>query len=339
MGSSPPAPVPCARFAGVDEAGLGPVLGPMTLGYSVFRGDGGVFEPWKALRPAVSRDPRSDRRAFVVADSKVVFQRTPRCSKRLEATALGFLALLDPARRPHTTLERYLWGSPGELAIDRATVAAHPWYRDAAAKPLPCHWEPEALELRVDSLRRATERGGIALVDAGVRVVPEGELNRSFSETDNKARTHWIQSRHLFRRIWDLHATEGVDLWVDRHGGRYHYGALLAQEFQDASVLLVEEAPELAIYSLTERAGGPRRMRVTFAERAEQRSFAVALASCLAKYARETAMDAFNAWFGARQPELEPTAGYHGDGTRWLADAEPTIRREAIDRAWLVRSR
>lgn len=327
-----------AWVAGVDEAGLGPVLGPMTLGYSVFRLASADLDPWKALRPAVTRNPQSDRRCFVVNDSKVVFLRTPRCSKRLEATALGFLALLDPARRPHTTFDRCLWGTPSDLALAPATVAAHPWYRDAASRTLPCHWEPEALELRIESLWRAMRRGGVELVDAGVRVVPEGELNRSFAETDNKARTHWIQSRPLFRRVWERHATEGLDLCVDRHGGRFHYGALLAQEFPEASVLLVEEAPELAIYSLRER-DGPRRMRVTFAERAEQRSFAVALASCLAKYARETAMDAFNAWFGARQPDLEPTAGYHGDGTRWLAEAEPTIRREAIERALLVRAR
>jgi hypothetical protein len=327
-----------ACVAGIDEAGLGPVLGPMTLGYSVFRLGSAGLDPWKALRPAVTRNPRSDRRCFVVNDSKVVFLRTPRCSKRLEATALGFLALLDPARRPHTTFERCLWGSPGELAIDRAVVAAHPWYREAATKTLPCHWEPDALEIRVESLRRAMQRAGIELADAGVRVVPEGELNRCFAETDNKARTHWDQSCPLFRRVWERHALEGVDLWVDRHGGRFHYGSLLALAFPEASVLLVEEAPELAVYSLRERKG-PRTMRITFAERAEQRSFAVALASCIAKYARETAMDAFNAWFGARQPDLEPTAGYHGDGTRWLADAEPTIARERIERRLLVRER
>jgi hypothetical protein len=171
-----------------------------------------------------------------------------------------------------------------------------------------------------------------------VRVVPEGALNRSFVETDNKAQTHWIQSRHVFRRLWELHASEGLELWIDRHGGRYHYGSLLAREFREASVELIDEAPGCSRYRVAERAG-PRRMQVTFAEKAESRSFAVALASCLAKYARETAMHSFNAWFGARQPDLAPTAGYSTDGRRWLAEAEETIAREQIDRAWLVRER
>src|SRR5262245_39799384 len=107
------------KLGGVDEAGLGPLLGPLTLGFSVFEAPAGErgtsCNLWSALAPAVSADPMKDKRRFVVADSKIVFKRTPRCSKRLEATALGFLALLDRARRPHTDARRLLWHSPREL--------------------------------------------------------------------------------------------------------------------------------------------------------------------------------------------------------------------------------
>lgn len=324
-------------FAGVDEAGLGPILGPLTLGFSVFRAPSDVRDVWKALAPAVTDDPLRDASCFVVADSKVVFKRTPRCEKRLEATALGFLALRDPARRPHTTVARYLWENPSDLALDSTTIARHPWYRDAQTR-LPRSWDPSALELRVETLHRAMKRASVELLDLGVRVVPEAELNRSFRETDNKSRTHWHQSRPIFRRIWERYAEHGLELVIDRHGGRMHYGSILARDFQDASVELVDESPESSRYTLTERRG-PRSMRITFAEKAEKLSFAVALASCLAKYARETAMGAFNEYFGARQPGLVPTAGYTTDGRRWLADARELVTREQIDATTLVRTR
>jgi ribonuclease HII len=324
-------------LAGVDEAGLGPLLGPLTLGFSVFLTPDNSTNLWRALAPWVSDDPLKDRERFVVADSKLVFKRTPRCSARLEATALGFLALLDPARRPHTKVGRLLWETPAEIAAEAQTVAQHAWYRDLATA-LPRHQDASVLELRVEGLWRVMEQRGVRLLDAGVRVVPEAELNRSFRATDNKARTHWQASLHVFRRIWERHAGDGIELVIDRHGGRMHYGALLAVEFQDAVVTLVDEAPECSRYTLAER-HGPRRMQITFAERAEQLSFAVALASCLAKYARESAMDAFNAWFATRAPSLRPTAGYTTDARRWLDDAAHVIEHEKLDRACLVRER
>jgi ribonuclease HII len=326
-----------AKFAGVDEAGLGPMLGPLTLGFSVFEAPDAARDPWRALAPHVSDDPLRDAKSFVVADSKLVFKRTPRCRKRLEATALGFLALLDGARRPHTSVGRLLWETPTALAPEVEIVARHPWYRDLATK-LPAHQDARTLELRVEGLWRAMERQGVRLLDAGVRVLPEGDLNRSFRETSNKAATHWAASLAIFQRIWREHAQGGLELFVDRHGGRMHYGPQLARAFTDASVMLVDEAPERSEYELTERRG-PRAMRVIFAERAEQLSFAVALGSCLAKYARETAMDAFNAWFAERAPELVATAGYTTDARRWLLDAEQVIQRERLDRACLVRER
>ena len=80
-------------------------------------------------------------------------------------------------------------------------------------------------------------------------------------------------------------------------------------------------------------------MRVAFTERAEDRWFAVALASCLAKYARELCMDSFNDYFCELQPDLRPTAGYTTDGRRWLRDARAALRGAGIERGELVRSR
>ena len=47
----------------------------------------------------------------------------------------------------------------------------------------------------------------------------------------------------------------------------------------------------------------------------------------------------FNRYFGRFQPGLAPTAGYRGDGRRWLEDAELALRESGIARAHIVRTR
>jgi hypothetical protein len=326
-----------ATFAGVDEAGLGPMLGPLTLGYSVLTAGDANVDPWSALAPLVSQDPRDDARAFVVADSKVVFKRTPRCSKRLEATALGFLALLDAARRPERTLQSLLFETPAELAVEAPYIARHAWYREGTA-PLPQHWNASTLELRVEDLSRALRRARIELVDAGLRTITESALNASFEATQNKSLTHWNFSAPIFRRVFDSYGARGVELWVDRHGGRSHYGPLLGRAFPDAVVEWIDETPQRSRYSIRTR-DGARRMRIVFSEKAEQFSFAVALGSCLAKYARESAMGAFNSHFAAFEATLAPTAGYTTDARRWLKDSAALLERLGLAPAEFVRQR
>jgi hypothetical protein len=125
------------------------------------------------------------------------------------------------------------------------------------------------------------------------------------------------------------------------------YASLLAAAFDDCAVRIVSETRQVSTYFVVEARAieseaplcEPRRMLVTFSERAESGSFAVALSSCFAKYARERCMDAFNAYFGDLQPGLRPTAGYLNDARRWLSDARDAIARSGIARSDLVRDR
>lgn len=322
-------------FAGVDEAGLGPLLGPMTIGFSAFRAPSGATNLWKTLSKVVTSHPAKDRGRFVVADSKVVFTRNPRGEKRLERTALGFLALLDPERRPPRDARRLVWDLPGELACPSAGPR-HPWYAELPRR-LPRHQEAGSLELAIERLAREMSAREVELLDAGVRVVPEAELNRSFARTCNKSVTVWQVTEPILRRVWERFGAQGVHMVADRQGGRFHYHPLLEAAFPEATVELVRERPSLSEYTLSGRGRDPRRMRLAFAERAERRSFAVALGSCIAKYARETCMAAFNAYFAGFDPDLKPTAGYRNDGWRWLEDASEIVAR--IDRKMLVRER
>jgi hypothetical protein len=59
----------------------------------------------------------------------------------------------------------------------------------------------------------------------------------------------------------------------------------------------------------------------------------------LSKYLREALMRRFNAFWQRHLPDLEPTAGYYGDGTRFLRDIKPIRKQLAIEDALLVRCR
>jgi hypothetical protein len=330
----PAHPVRTARVvAGIDEAGLGPLLGPLALGFSAFRASEHVL--WPALATIATQELREDASKLVVADSKLVFTRDARGERRLERTALAFLSLAGTLSAPSSGAELFL-NLPRELAAEQPWSELH-WF---AHLPPALPWAGDKAELVQAKLElaRALAAADVELLEAGFRALPVGELNRSFDATQSKARTQWEKTLPILARLWQRHAIEGLDLVVDRQGGRMRYKAPLELAFPRARVMITSETETLSDY-LVEEPGGPRWMRVRFAVQAESLSFPVALASCLAKYARETCMRAFNASFAALEPALVPTAGYVTDARRWLKDAESVLARSGIERNELVRAR
>jgi len=328
--------------AGVDEAGLGPLLGPLTVGYSVLRWPQSRGRrnpsPWVRLRGAVARSVDGAPGRLVVTDSKVVFTRDPAGHRRLESTALAFLAQRRAARAIPQSGRELLACAPPASRPSAHVLARHPWYDDLPER-LPM-WVDEA-ELLGHAARLAAALGssGLDVLDAGVRTVPEGELNDSYDSTDNKALTLWRKASGLFEHLWESHAGEGLALVVDRHGGRMRYDEHLVDLFPLTTVTTLRETPRDSEYVVREPRSDGRWMRIRFVQRADERHFAVALASCLAKYAREACMGAFNRYFGGLQPDLKPTAGYYNDALRWLEEARPALERAALDRRYVVRER
>jgi len=335
----PPAEGTARVVAGIDEAGLGPLLGPLAIGWSVLRLPEGGADPWRLLRGAVHKNPTRTAK-LVVADSKRVFSRNPKGLRRLEATVLTFLAQLDPEGRPPHDPRAFLFE---RLGPEARLLNESPWYEHLPT--LPRELEADSVELSAAILRRRMQARGLALLDAGVRTVPARELNASYRRTNNKGATTWGYCRDVLRRLWLEHGEEGPDVTVDLLGGRIHYRELLAAAFPEAEVATLFEGPEHSAYLCDEREATardrwlPRRMRIDFRAKGEDASFAVALGSCLAKYARELVMSGFNRYFQELQPGLDPTAGYTTDGRRWLEEARPAIRAARVPEEALVRER
>ncbi|MCA8975040.1 MAG: hypothetical protein KDC98_09980 [Planctomycetes bacterium] len=318
-------------LAGVDEAGLGPILGPLVVAGVAMTGPEGT-DPWRTLRSHVSKT-KHQKGKVRVADSKKVNQG-PHGLLRLEETALVFWGAAHE-KLPGTLAE---WLQALGTDLDR--LARCPWYSDLDL-PLPHIADAGSIELRAELVQRTLRRAEIELIDLTVRPVDVEEWNGLIADTDNKSRAHFHAYSEVIGRILG-HVHTGADdhhnrhLIADRCGGRMHYHHDLRRLCPDARIEILREEPAISSYRLHRSSGA---ITVTFAERGEDRAFPTALASCLAKYVRELMLEVLNRWFCDRVPGLRPTAGYYTDGHRFLGDIEPQLSALALPRERLIRIR
>ncbi|MBL8722673.1 MAG: hypothetical protein JNK49_01435 [Planctomycetes bacterium] len=318
-------------LAGVDEAGLGPILGPLVVAGVAMAGPAGV-DPWQELARLVSRH-RHQKDRVRVADSKKVHQG-PHGLQRLEETVLAFWAA------HHGELPQSLGEWLAQLGADLPRLRRCPWYQELDL-PLPHSADRGWLQLRAELLARSLQRSGLRLLDLAVRPVDVEEWNALIADTDNKSRAHLHAYLEVVARLVaslpkDRAASEQAHLVADRAGGRMHYRHDLQRLWPGRHIAVLDEQPAVSSYRV-DGPDGP--LQITFAEKGEDRAFPTALASCCAKYLRELMVLALNRWFQARVPGLQATAGYYVDGHRFLADLAPHLERLAVPTERLVRSR
>ncbi len=312
-------------LAGVDEAGLGPILGPLVVAGCAMAGPAGV-DPWAALSDKVCRD-RREKGKIRVADSKKVNQGT-KGLQHLEQTALGFWGAWRGELPP--TFPDLL----DDLGVPTGTLRECPWYGDLDLT-LPLVADRDLLELQAHGLGRALRREGLEIIHLAALPVDAKEFNELIRATNNKSRAHFHAYSRVIAEVVAL-LPNGAHLVADRCGGLTHYTPALKRAYPKATIRTLVERQHESSYAVSR---GDRDVKISFAAGGEDRAFPTALASCLAKYLRELMLHLLNRWFCERMPGLRPTAGYYTDGHRFLDDIAPMLATGEFPREILVRSR
>ena len=346
------APMP-VLIAGIDEAGYGPLLGPLCVGLSVFRvqetpDPGKLPDLWKLLSKGVCRSPARagghDKRGRVaVADSKELklANSVKACHPlvHLERGVLTFARCIAGAASPAVADDEGLFRLLG------AAMADHECYR-VPPRPLPLSMAQAEISIAHNVLARAMVGAGVELLRMRCQVIDEHRYQAIIRDTSNKAETTATAFGEHLRHVWELYGEQGEDCRLgvacDRLGGRIQYAGLIERELPGSRVEVLEESNDKSRYAVTapDSAGRERRAGVSFLVEGETGHLPIALASMVAKLTRELAMLRFNQHWAARMHaalgvELKPTAGYRNDAHRWLADIGELMNED--DRRALIR--
>lgn len=286
------------RHIGIDEAGYGPLIGPLSI----------VGAAVEVERPGAIGEAFAETGA---CDSKEL--HVPGDLAPLESVALPAARWLSGQAIAHAA---ELFALLGETATDRADT---PWMIGAEMLTLPVAADGCAA-WSLAGTRPAGLRG---------RLIHPHALNRARADGRNR---HAIEVEAVADLLRASCGGEGEHIAVvDRLGGRRFYGAMLAQLWIGTPVVPLREDADVSAYRVDD---GARALAVEFRVQGERASPLTAIASCIAKYARELHMLLLNRWWCGRREGLRPTAGYGQDAHRWLDDISDDL---ASHRPILVR--
>ena len=313
---------------GIDEAGYGPLLGPLVVGATVWQVSPTTPDDyWQRLDEAVCRKPARHDSRLPVDDSKKLYSR----SKGITALERSVLAFASAAGQDCATLGDLL----DALGITLAGGPLPPWYLNLSEE-LPTDPVRAAYAGAADRLSRCMASAGVHCRGLMAELVTEAAFNDRVAQTRNKAAVLLEQVLRLVHRSTAAHADQDVLVHVDRLGGRQDYRSLLQTAFPHRHLHIVQVSDERSCYRLAARESD---WTIDFSVNADQHSLPVALASMLAKYVRELIMRRLNAFWHELLPGLRPTAGYYSDARRFLTDIQPVVGQSGLRRERYVRQR
>jgi ribonuclease HII len=347
-----------AILAGIDEAGYGPLLGPLVVSCSAFSVGPELLEAdlWQVLKRGVGPTRKHLAGRLLITDSKKAYSRAQGIG-HLERTVLAALQCLG--KEPASLDELVTLLSPGCLP----RLLEYPWYQSMQQRWLvkgptkgrgrkaegrgqraePCgratsneRRDPASMRIAATVFANDLEAHGARLVCLRSCCLDVAYYNAMVNKVRNKAQVLFIAVTELVQSILDGFADDEIRILVDRQGGRAHYRENLLRSFPGADLRIVQEIEQSSVYEMRL---GRRMVRLSFEAGADERYLPVSLASMAGKYLRELLMECVNDYFVAMDASLRPTAGYWKDGTRFIKELHKRLPELKIDGHRLIRCR
>jgi ribonuclease HII len=317
-------------YAGIDEAGYGPMFGPLCVGASVFvvqdhDPEDGAPDLWSVLDHIVCRRRRDRRHRIAVNDSKKLkSSSTPKGLLHLERGVLSFLSCVHGISSPNKDDD--FFNTVG------CELSSAPWCCNTSTLPIAV--DPDQLRIDTSRLRHGLEQANVRCEMLACLSIDAATYNER-TEIESKASLNFSTAMRHVDLIIHRWKNEHPRIVIDRQGGKIRYRNDIQFCWPEAHIQILTEGATMSRYRLR---FGDTLATITFASKGDENHFPVAIASMVAKYTRELQMIRLNRYFVGVMPELKPTAGYVKDGRRFLKEIEPVLEKKGINPDVLVRT-
>ena len=316
-------------YAGIDEAGYGPMFGPLCVASCAFimhdyDPTHGEPDMWSLLSKVICRTRKEAVPKIAVNDSKKLKSNAKhKALTHLERGVLAFLA----------SETNFIPDNDSEF-FDATDSASHDqdWYEGQTT--LPISNDLNVLKIDNAMLRKHLKETNISCPWMKCTSIDVGDYNEQ-TKFASKAALNFVTAMRHVDGLLSKFGHEHPRIMIDRHGGRIQYRQELQICWPEANIQILAENKSMSRYRLTIDS---KIVTLTFASKSDERHMPVALASMLAKFTRELHMIRFNRYFAAQIPDLKPTAGYVQDGRRFLKEIEPILAKKGFQQEHLVRS-
>ena len=318
-----------AVLVGIDEAGFGPLLGPLVVSSCSFSIPGDLLKSnlWEILRKSISDTKKHILGRLLITDSKKAYSKSSGI-KQIERTSLAVLKCLEKQPRTLTELIEVL--CPDSLE----RLNEYPWHKDIHTFDLP--YESLERDIAAGAFANDLKSNEMSLLDVRSCCLDVAHYNKMVEVVKNKSSVLFTAISQLIKIAYDNYAQQGLHIIVDRQGGRMRYRPSLQKMFPGMDMKILKENETLSSYEMQT---GDKLMRLHFVVGSDRKYMPVALASMVCKYLRELLVASMNQYFTSFDSNLKPTAGYWQDGLRFIEDLKTNLPHIHYEKHQLIRSR